>query len=384
MVTTLKELEKERQKAKEANEAKSKFLANMSHEIRTPMNGILGFVDILERDEKDPKRRELFEHIKNSGSSLLTIINDILDILKIESGKLKLEEAKFATADLFDSVAALYQEICNGKNIHFIYEPHTLPSHFVGDIVRIKQVLFNLLSNAVKFTQEQGKIRLFVSYEGDELHCSVQDSGVGIKKENLEKIFQDFEQEDSTITRRYGGTGLGLAISSNLIMMMGSRLEVASEVGRGSTFSFTIKLKSVDEVVQKSDSSEDTILRTFENCYALIVEDNKTNQMLLEMFLDDFGLESDIANDGVEAVAMAEKKVYDIILMDENMPNMNGIEASTKIKAMPKNAAVPIVAVTANALTGDRERFLEAGMDDYMSKPYGEEDVCKILNRYCQ
>ena len=385
-IEILNKLKEAKEKADNASMLKSRFLANMSHEIRTPMNGILGFVEILAKGEEDERKQKLYKHIRTSGKLLLTIINDILDISKIESGKLLIESTEFSTSELFDNVADLYTKLCLTKDIEFVYnKPQTLPSRLIGDNIRIKQVLLNFLSNALKFTQENGKIIYSVMYENGYLKCEVTDTGSGIHKENLEKIFHDFEQEDVSTTRKYGGTGLGLSISTKLVNLMHGEIEVQSEIGKGSVFIVKIPLDKVigDEVlVEEVELADNSNADTFE-AHALIVEDNKTNQLLLSMLLEEFGLTYDIANDGVISLDLIEKAKYDIIFMDENMPNMNGIEATKEIKKRDtQNSATPIIAVTANALEGDRERFLNAGMDEYVSKPYDENDIHKVLQKY--
>ncbi len=385
-IEMMQTIEKEREKATHATMLKSRFLANMSHEIRTPMNGILGFIDILAKDEQDEKKRELFKHIKNSGHTLLTIINDILDISKIETGKLLIENIPFNVNELFDSTANMYEHLCQSKDITLKYNKEELPHELVGDSVRIKQVLTNFLSNALKFTERNGSIILNVAYNDNEhkLHCSVQDTGIGIKKERLEYIFNDFEQEDTSTTRKYGGTGLGLSISARLIELMSGEILVESEYSKGSTFSFSIPLLKHEKPLSHTADNEPDIpqLKSF-NAHVLIVEDNTTNQLLLSILLDEFGVSFEIANDGLEALDMVKKSQYDLIFMDENMPNMNGIEATKEIRQMQTaNKNIPIVALTANAITGDKERFLKAGMDDYISKPYDDEDIKKALLKY--
>jgi len=377
----------EKEKADAANASKSQFLANMSHEIRTPLNGILGFVDVLAKGEKDIKRKEQFDHIKSSGSTLLAIINDILDLAKIENGKLNIENASFLSKDVFDAVANIYMELCHSKSIRFVYTVSPIvPKVLKGDMLRLKQVLFNLLSNAVKFTSSDGEVSLDVNYDTNTkmLLCTVKDSGVGIEKKNLDKIFNAFEQEDISTTRKYGGTGLGLSISHRLIQMMGGDLKVNSAIGKGSAFSFSIEVVEGVEPQLLKEQPEDTISTSFQ-AHVLIVEDNKTNQILLSVFLDEFKITYDIANDGLEAVFMHEMSAYDVIFMDENMPNMNGIEATQKIRETEESKSlkhIPIVAVTANALSGDKDRFLAAGMDDYISKPYSEDDIRTVLEKY--
>ena len=379
-----------KQKAEKANESKSIFLANMSHEIRTPMNAILGFVDQLSKSEEDSKRQEQFEIIKNSGNTLLNIINDILDVSKIESGKMSLELHSYNLSKVFEELESLFAKEFEKKSIVYSYDQKSeLPEHVFIDQLRFKQVLINLLSNAIKFTPEHGKVALEVAYDLSTklLSVCVVDTGIGIANKNQKKIFEAFDQEDASTTRKYGGTGLGLAISSRLIELMKGSLVVESVLGEGSRFSFEIPLDLATNSKKDLDGkSKEPATHKALRGQILMVEDNKTNQMLLSMILDDAGLEYDVADDGVEAVAMyRERNYYDLVLMDENMPNMNGIEASKHIRNIENELgvkAVPIVAVTANALSGDRKRFLKAGMDDYVSKPYTEQDIIAVLQKF--
>ena len=382
-IDMLNKLQEAKEKADNASMLKSRFLANMSHEIRTPMNGILGFVDILAKSETDRRRQELYGHIKNSGKTLLAIINDILDISKIESGKLQIEQIEFSADELFDNVAKLYRNLCLDKDVTFIYTRELdFPKKLLGDDIRIKQVLINFLSNALKFTQKGGEIYYNVQYKESCLTCSIEDNGTGIKRENLEKIFNDFEQEDISTTRKYGGTGLGLSISSKLVSLMSGKIDVSSEFGVGSTFSFTIPLEYIACSVEENELLEENGDDSF-NGHVLIVEDNKTNQLLLSMLLEDFGVTYEIANDGLESLKSVNKSEYNMIFMDENMPNMNGVEATKEIrKGKTANKNIPIIALTANALTGDRQKFLDAGMSEYISKPYDDEDIRRALQKY--
>jgi len=376
--------------AEEATKEKSEFLANMSHEIRTPMTGILGFVSQLAKGEKDLDRLKQFDVIKNSGQTLLSIINDILDLSKIESGKMDIEQQPYHIEDLFNMTVTIFRDIANEKNIKFEKNiDESLPKCILIDDTRLKQIIFNLLNNAIKFTPKDGQVTLDVEYDLSKaiLRISVVDTGIGIAKENLEKIFEAFSQEDSSTTRRFGGTGLGLAISSKLVQIMDGNLMVESSSGKGSKFYFDIPVIICEKDIQNIDSKE--ILNvTSDNKLEgkiLIVEDNKTNQMLMSIILDELELEYDIANDGVEAISYTQNTKYDAILMDENMPNMNGIEATKRIRSIEKEqnlSHTPIIAVTANALSSDRERFIDSGMDDYVSKPYSEEDIKEVLEKF--
>lgn len=400
-ITAYKELKEARNIAQKANQVKSKFLANMSHEIRTPMNAILGFVEQLHKRESDEETLKILAVISNAGKSLLNIINDILDLSKIESGKMSIEHHPLDLIQELNEIKFLYSSIANEKNIHFSTEiSDNVPECIYADQVRLKQVIYNLLSNAIKFTPSGGSIALNVDYDYDKnrLFCAVKDSGIGIAPENIAKIFHAFEQEDCTTTRKFGGTGLGLSISSQLVKLMKGKLQVESELGKGSVFYFSIKadtceknsLQNNDKVVAKESSlsqSKDILPKQKnQKHHALVVEDNKTNQMLLTMILDDLGLSYDIANDGVEAVDLHKQKHYDIIFMDENMPNMDGITATKHIRAFTKenqgSSITPIIALTANALEGDKERFISAGMNYYISKPYSGKDISDVLKLY--
>ncbi len=376
-------LEQETKDAINANRAKSDFLANMSHEIRTPLNAIHGFVDIIKKSTEEEKTLEYVNIIDNSSKSLLGVIEDILDFSKIESGKLEIDMIDFNTIDEFDVITSLYQAKCSQANITLTLNlQENLPTVLKSDPLRIKQVISNLLSNAIKFTAPYKKIEVNIGYEDGELSVSVKDEGKGISSDKLSHIFEAFSQEDTSTTREYGGTGLGLSISSQLIKLLGGELKVESKLGVGSEFYFKIPVEIGLESCPLPDHNEDIV---FVDKKILLVEDNKTNQLFMSVILEDMGIEFDLAVDGVYAVDMFKENHYDLILMDENMPNMNGIEATKNILQIEKDNNLkhtPIIALTANSLKGDRERFLEAGMDEYMTKPIDTNKLANMLNNF--
>ena len=387
--TRTEELEKAKQAAELSTLSKANFLANMSHEIRTPMNAILGFVEQLAKNEENQSRQKMFKTVQNSGHALLTIINDILEISKIESGKMQLDPRDCDLHHFFNDIHGFFAGSCDNKAITFrLRLDSNVPRCALVDEIRLRQILVNLLSNAIKFTPERGSINLDVIYnEKDKtIELFIVDTGIGIAQEHLDKIFNAFEQEDSSTTRRFGGTGLGLAICKRLITLMHGAIHVKSEVGKGSRFylRFPYHACSADFTVDtaKAEGSSSALLTG----KVLVVEDNKTNQMLLCMILDEYGLNYDVAQNGEEAVEMyKEDKDYDIILMDENMPVMNGIEAVRHIRHIQEEENrkdIPVIAVTANALSSDKARFLDAGMDDYISKPYTEKTIHEILSKH--
>ncbi len=383
------ELEASKYQAEIAAEAKANFLANMSHEIRTPMNAILGFVEQLRKTEENPSRKKMFTTIQDSGETLLAIINDILDITKVESGKMQLENRACNLHRFFQSLYEFFKSSCEDKDIRFnIRVDNNVPHCTVVDEIRLKQIFINLISNAVKFTDKDGNISVNVIYNNNTgyIEVFVVDSGIGIAAENIDKIFNIFEQEDSTTTRRFGGTGLGLAICKKLITLMDGNISVSSKLGEGSRFylRFPYRVCSDDSSSEPEKAQTDQTL--FLKGKVLVVEDNKTNQMLISLILDECGLEYEIANNGKEAVEkFSDNQDYAIILMDENMPVMNGIEAVKHIRLLEQDKGVeplPIIAVTANALSSDRQRFIDAGMDDYIAKPYTEQTIRNVLLKY--
>ena len=387
------ELKVSQSAALNANEAKSNFLANMSHEVRTPMNAILGFVDILVRNETKTEKQKQLQIIQESGESLMHIIDDILDFSKIESGKIEIENTLFNTSSPFEFITNLFIEKSKQKEISIqLNIDDNLPKNAYGDTTRIKQVYANLLSNAIKFSSEGSNIEVNLTpmLGTDLLLCRVKDYGIGIAKEHQSKVFQMFEQEDSSTTRKFGGSGLGLTISRSLAKMMKGKLYLESELGEGTSFLFEVEVfKDVQKHLENEEKIEIDEKPTLESASftgkILLVEDNKSNQLLMKFLLDELGLEVEIANDGLEAIEAFKKTNYDLILMDENMPNLNGIEATIKIRALESanmDNHIPIIAVTANALKGDKERFLAVGMNDYLAKPINALSLKKVLQSF--
>ena len=354
----------------------------MSHEIRTPLNAILGFVDLIKDSTKEDKTLEYANIIDNSSQSLLNIIEDILDFSKIESGKLDIDKIDFNTKEEFSTIIYLFKAKCLEKGIILnMILGDDLPEYINTDPLRVKQIISNLLSNAIKFTQKDKRIDIKITYENSLLNISVKDEGKGIQKSKVSHIFEAFAQEDTSTTREFGGTGLGLSISSELVNLLGGKLKVKSEFGHGSEFYFSIPVV-VSKAVEKKDENIKDL--TFDGKKVLLVEDNKSNQMFMKVILQKMKFDFDIANDGIEAVESFKLNKYDVILMDENMPNMGGIEATKNIIEFEKQNSLPhtpIIALTANAIKGDRERFLEAGMNEYLSKPLKKSLLLNILKK---
>jgi len=371
----LKLLKQKTKELKEAQYVKSRFLANMSHEIRTPLNAIVGFIDLLKMKKFDEETTRYINVISDSSHTLLTILNDILDLSKIEAGKLLIEKIEFEPKKEFGYVIDLFQLKASQKNIHIKVNFINLPNIIKSDAMRIKQVLINLLSNAIKFTENSKNIEVKIEYKEGFLFISVKDEGIGMDEKTIDKIFHPFTQEDESTTRKYGGTGLGLTISLEIIKLLGGKLEVKSQKGKGSEFSFNIPVEVVDKVTSKPTPS----LSKFKG-HVLIVEDNKANQFFLEVILKKLNLSYKVVDNGQKAVDIVQNEKFDLILMDENMPVMNGIEATKKIKEL--GYKIPIVAVTANALSGDRDKFIESGFDEYIPKPVNLVKLKEVLSKY--
>lgn len=384
------ELEKSAQEAKQASETKSFFLANMSHEIRTPINGVIGMTNLVLDTSLSPQQREYIEIIRTSADGLLAIVNDILDLSKIESGKLELEEIDFEVSSLvYDVTKSLrLTAIQKGLNLKTVI-PTSLVENVVGDPGRIRQVLINLISNAIKFTKH-GEITvsaIVLSNDAKQISIrfEIQDSGIGISEETLKKLFQPFTQADSSMSRKFGGTGLGLSICQRLIDMMHGKIGAISTEHKGSVFWFEISLvKSLNKNANTIQHFEQEIT-SHKIGRILVVEDNFVNQKVARAMLEKIGHRVDTVGNGIEALLALEQFPYDIVLMDCQMPEMDGFEATEVIRSGKREkipAAIPIVAMTANALSGDRERCIAAGMDDYISKPVNINSLNRTLQKW--
>ena len=377
------------EREKKLQKVKSTFLANMSHEIRTPLNGIIGFLDLLKKSKLDSKQEEFVSVIKNSSHVLLSIINDILDFSKMEAEQLEIENIEFNLKEECKVSTQLFHLKAEERGIHFIVEiDDEIPDCVVSDPLRLRQIITNLINNAMKFTSE-GQVLLRLSLieknESDAtLNVLVKDSGIGISQEKQKMIFEPFSQTDISTTRKYGGTGLGLSISKQLIELLCSKLIVKSEKGVGSEFSFDLKLAVCNKKCIRN--AENKVNFKFKG-QVLVAEDNKVNQMLMSHILEAKGINYKIEQNGLAVFEEYQQNSdsYDIILMDINMPIMDGLEATKKILEYEENnnlPHVPIVALTANAIKGDKEKFLSVGMDGYLSKPINKEELFATIAKF--
>jgi len=383
-ITQLKKTTQDLQKAKEIAEkslrVKEEFLANMSHEIRTPMNGIVSMIDMLAETSLDEEQQDYVDTVRSSSETLLSILNDILDLSKIEAGKMKLRPTVVSLSSVLEKVHALFLQQANSRQIELSYQlARDLPEYVKLDETRFLQVLSNLTANAIKFTPQQGQVSILVN-EADKprpkkpdeivLQILVKDNGIGIAPEAQKHLFEKFNQVDDSITKKYAGTGLGLSISKRLVQMMGGSIGVQSRVGEGSEFWFTCRVKLASRPTSNPRTHTDArALLEQKRAWVLLVDDNPVNRKVSGQILKKAHCQVTMAESGQKAVELVQAQRFDVILMDIQMPEMDGVAATQAIRALDLPDLPPIVAMTAYSMQGDKEKFIKAGMDDYVSKP---------------
>jgi signal transduction histidine kinase/ActR/RegA family two-component response regulator len=382
-MVSAKRLAEARVEAEAANRAKTAFLATMSHEIRTPLNGVLGMAQVMANDELTEPQRQRLEVVKQSGESLLAILNDLLDLSKIEAGKLDFETIEFDLEEIVRGAYATFTANANAKGLRFGLDIENARGHYLGDPTRLRQVLYNLISNAVKFT-ERGVVSVRAAYAEGELVIAVTDSGIGMTDAVRQSLFQSFSQADASTTRRFGGTGLGLSICKQLAELMGGSIVVESAVGQGSTFRFSVPLPRVGdgsaEIAAEAgpaDQRQPIALRV------LAAEDNDINQLVLKTLLHQVGVEPVVVENGKAAIEAWAAGDWDLILMDMQMPVVDGVAAAREIRrqeAATGRARTPIVALTANAMNHQVARYLAAGMDGHVAKPINAAELYAALD----
>lgn len=372
----LEELTKAKIQAEEAMNSKQRFLSNMSHEIRTPMTAIIGFSKIALKTDLTEKQKEYITAIKTSSDALLVLINDILDLAKVDAGKMTFEQNAFEMETNISAMLYLFDLKIQEKNLVCIKEFDTrIPKVLIGDSIRLNQIFLNLISNAIKFTSK-GKIQISVrlidsSEDKVTIEFAVADTGIGVAENVIPKLFENFQQATNSTARQYGGTGLGLAIVKQLVELQGGTIGVKSKLNEGSTFSFVLSFQKTNKVVE-SESTIPELIREIKKIKILAVEDVPLNQLLLKITIDEFGFEGDFAENGKVAIEKLQTDSYDIVLMDLQMPEMNGLEATEYIRK-EMNSKIPIIALTADVTMGDLEKCKAIGMDGHIAKPIDEK-----------
>lgn len=377
-------------KARDAAQIKENFLANMSHEIRTPLNAILGFTSLLQKKQSDDEAKEYIQTLQRSGENLLAIVNDVLDLSKIEAGMLRIESAPFSIRGLIHSVEIMFREKALEKKLVLSSAvANDLPDILEGDATRLTQILVNLVGNAIKFT-EKGSVSIHITNKGirnniAETCITITDTGIGIQPENLERIFERFQQAEDSVTRKYGGTGLGLAIVYELVTLQNGTVTATSKPGEGTSFVITIPYPVSGEqtAVIKNNAVLPATEQDFHQLRVLVVEDNEINQSLITHLFNNWKLPFDMVSNGKKALAILKEFQYDLILMDIQMPEMDGYTATREIRNTLK-LSTPVIAMTAHAMTGEREKCISYGMNEYISKPIREDQLYTLINRFTQ